>query len=43
VPVSLYVAAMCLITVVALLSARKTRGESLHDDDVEAEKAAVSP
>jgi hypothetical protein len=29
--------------VVALLSARETRGEPLHDDSVEAETAAVSP
>ncbi|MDT7804365.1 MAG: hypothetical protein QOI78_7798 [Actinomycetota bacterium] len=46
IPVSLYVAAMCLITVVALLASRETRGESLHDDDTdaaEAETAAVSP
>jgi hypothetical protein len=43
VPVSLYVAAMCLITVIALLAARETRGQSLHDDSVEAETAAVSP
>jgi MFS family permease len=46
VPVSLYVAAMCLITVIALLAARETRGESLHDvgvDAVEAETTAVSP
>ncbi|MEV7043169.1 MFS transporter [Amycolatopsis sp. NPDC051061] len=46
VPVSLYVAAMCLITVIALLAARETRGESLRDvgvDAVEAETTAVSP
>jgi metabolite-proton symporter len=30
VPVSLYVVAMCLITVVAVLAARETRGESLE-------------
>ncbi|MEV7098814.1 MFS transporter [Amycolatopsis sp. NPDC051045] len=41
VPVSLYVASMCLITAIALLAARETRGESLQDD-VEAETAAVS-
>ena len=43
IPVSLYVAAMCVITVIALLAARETRGESLHDEGVEAEPAAVSP
>jgi hypothetical protein len=37
---------MCLITVVALLASRETRGESLHGDgadDVQAETATVSP
>ncbi|MGX7824113.1 MFS transporter [Actinokineospora sp. 24-640] len=32
VPVSLYVVAMCAITVIAVLSARETRGISLHTD-----------
>ena len=35
--------ALSVLTVIALLSARETRGESLHDDDVQAETAAVSP
>nr|WP_166640405.1 MFS transporter [Amycolatopsis sp. SID8362] len=43
VPVSLYVAGMCLLTVIALLAARETRGQSLHDGSVEAEQATVSP
>ncbi|MFD9961671.1 MFS transporter [Amycolatopsis sp. NPDC058986] len=33
IPVSLYVAAMCALTVLALLAARETRGTSLHTED----------
>ncbi|MFI6300234.1 MFS transporter [Amycolatopsis thailandensis] len=32
VPVSLYVVAMCALTVIALLAARETKGESLHSE-----------
>ncbi|WP_414937008.1 MFS transporter [Amycolatopsis sp. cmx-11-51] len=32
VPVSLYVVAMCVLTVIALLVARETKGESLHSE-----------
>ncbi|AUI62203.1 MFS transporter [Amycolatopsis sp. BJA-103] len=32
VPVSLYVVAMCVLTVIALLAARETKGESLHSE-----------
>ncbi|MEC3981127.1 MFS transporter [Amycolatopsis sp. H20-H5] len=31
-PISLYVVGMCVITVVALLAGRETRGSSLHED-----------
>jgi metabolite-proton symporter len=32
IPVSLYVVAMCVLTVIALLAARETKGESLHSE-----------
>ncbi|MGB3437411.1 MAG: MFS transporter [Actinophytocola sp.] len=45
-PVSLYLVAMCLITVVAVLVAKETRGSALDDDDasppVRAEVAQVT-
>ncbi|EMD22500.1 MFS transporter [Amycolatopsis azurea DSM 43854] len=41
VPVSLYVVAMCALTVIALLAARETKGESLHSE-VLAERSHVS-
>ncbi|MGQ0839347.1 MFS transporter [Actinokineospora sp.] len=43
VPVSLYVVAMCAITVVAVLSARETKGESLGDRLEEADIPAARP
>ncbi|WP_409495222.1 MFS transporter [Amycolatopsis sp. cmx-11-12] len=41
VPVSLYVVAMCALTVIALLVARETKGESLHSE-VLTERSHVS-
>ncbi|ANN14655.1 MFS transporter [Amycolatopsis orientalis] len=41
IPVSLYVVAMCALTVIALLAARETKGESLHSE-VLTEPAHVS-
>ena len=41
IPVSLYVVAMCVITVVALLAARETRGTSLHTEEAVPEPAVA--
>ncbi len=41
IPVSLYVVAMCLITVIALLAARETRGTSLHAEEAVPEPAVA--
>ena len=41
IPVSLYVVAMCVITVVALLTARETRGTSLHAEEAVPEPAVA--
>nr|WP_221472119.1 MFS transporter [Amycolatopsis umgeniensis] len=41
IPVSLYVVAMCVLTVIALLAARETKGQSLHSE-VLAERSHVS-
>ena len=41
IPVSLYVVAMCVITVVALLTARETRGTSLHTEEAVPEPAVA--
>ncbi|MGY6657605.1 MFS transporter [Amycolatopsis sp. TRM77291] len=41
IPVSLYVVAMCVLTVIALLAARETKGESLHSE-VLTERGRVS-
>ncbi len=42
IPVSLYVVAMCALTVIALLVARETKGESLHSEEVLTERPHVS-
>jgi metabolite-proton symporter len=41
IPVSLYVVAMCVITVLALLAARETRGTSLHTEEAVPEPAVA--
>ena len=42
IPVSLYVVAMCVITVLALLAARETRGTSLHAEEAVPEPAVAA-
>ncbi|MEU4671189.1 MFS transporter [Amycolatopsis sp. NPDC023774] len=42
VPVSVYVAAMCVLSVLALLGARETRGESLHESETAAARPSVT-
>jgi len=41
IPVSLYVVSMCVITVLALLAARETRGTSLHTEEAVPEPAVA--
>ena len=41
VPVSLYLLAMCVVTVVAVVAARETRGTALEEEDTAPAAASV--